>query len=123
MVSPDAVFLTIRPTAGHSRPPDSTFRRAPRRGHRLTPADDELYQRTRISLLQRESPLAMYIDSYSSRGFVVNGNLRLTLRAPPTVGGAVERERLPTVRKPRAGVTGLPVPSKPGISFIPLWSR
>uniref|UniRef100_A0A8C2SKE3 NADH dehydrogenase [ubiquinone] 1 alpha subcomplex assembly factor 3 n=1 Tax=Capra hircus TaxID=9925 RepID=A0A8C2SKE3_CAPHI len=47
---------------------------APRRGHRLTPADDELYQRTRISLLQRESPLAMYIDSYSSRGFVVNGN-------------------------------------------------
>ncbi|XP_020771419.1 NADH dehydrogenase [ubiquinone] 1 alpha subcomplex assembly factor 3 isoform X2 [Odocoileus virginianus] len=47
---------------------------APQRGHRLTPADDELYQRTRISLLQRESPLAMYIDSYSSRGFVVNGN-------------------------------------------------
>ncbi|XP_065789823.1 NADH dehydrogenase [ubiquinone] 1 alpha subcomplex assembly factor 3 isoform X2 [Muntiacus reevesi] len=47
---------------------------APRRGHRLTPADDELYQRTRISLLQRESPLSMYIDSYSSRGFVVNGN-------------------------------------------------
>ncbi|XP_006751408.1 NADH dehydrogenase [ubiquinone] 1 alpha subcomplex assembly factor 3 [Neomonachus schauinslandi] len=48
--------------------------RAPRRGHRLTPADDELYQRTRISLLQRESPQSMYIDSYSSRGFTVNGN-------------------------------------------------
>lgn len=47
---------------------------APRRGHRLTPADDELYQRTRISLLQRESSHTMYIDSYSSRGFVVNGN-------------------------------------------------
>lgn len=47
---------------------------APRRGHRLTPADDELYQRTRIALLQRESPHATYIDSYSSRGFVVNGN-------------------------------------------------
>lgn len=47
---------------------------APGRGHRLTPTDDELYQRTRISLLQRESPQAMYIDSYSSRGFVVNGN-------------------------------------------------
>ncbi|XP_010976907.2 NADH dehydrogenase [ubiquinone] 1 alpha subcomplex assembly factor 3 isoform X1 [Camelus dromedarius] len=46
----------------------------PRRGHRLTPADDELYQRTRISLLQRESPHAMYIDSYNSRGFTVNGN-------------------------------------------------
>ncbi|XP_022353497.1 NADH dehydrogenase [ubiquinone] 1 alpha subcomplex assembly factor 3 isoform X1 [Enhydra lutris kenyoni] len=48
--------------------------RAPRRGHRLTPADDELYERTRISLLQRESPQIMYIDSYSSRGFMVNGN-------------------------------------------------
>ena len=47
---------------------------SPGRGHRLTPTDDELYQRTRISLLQRESPQAMYIDSYSSRGFVVNGN-------------------------------------------------
>ncbi|XP_045846614.1 NADH dehydrogenase [ubiquinone] 1 alpha subcomplex assembly factor 3 [Meles meles] len=48
--------------------------RAPRRGHRLTPADDELYERTRISLLQRESPQIMYIDSYSSRGFMINGN-------------------------------------------------
>lgn len=56
------------------RSPPSELPWAPRRGHRLTPADDELYQRTRISLLQRESPLAMYIDSYSSRGFVVNGN-------------------------------------------------
>lgn len=48
--------------------------RAPRCGHRLTPADDELYQRTRISLLQRESPNTTYIDSYNSRGFTVNGN-------------------------------------------------
>lgn len=48
--------------------------RTPRRGHRLTPADDELYQRTHISLLQRESPQFMYIDSYSNRGFMVNGN-------------------------------------------------
>ncbi|XP_023582537.1 NADH dehydrogenase [ubiquinone] 1 alpha subcomplex assembly factor 3 isoform X1 [Trichechus manatus latirostris] len=47
---------------------------APRRGYRLTPADDELYQRTRISLLQRESPHAMYIDSYNSCGFTVNGD-------------------------------------------------
>ncbi|XP_006903633.1 PREDICTED: NADH dehydrogenase [ubiquinone] 1 alpha subcomplex assembly factor 3-like, partial [Elephantulus edwardii] len=38
---------------------------APRRGHRLTPADDELYQRTRISMLQRESQHITYIDSYS----------------------------------------------------------
>ncbi|XP_006873684.1 PREDICTED: NADH dehydrogenase [ubiquinone] 1 alpha subcomplex assembly factor 3 [Chrysochloris asiatica] len=45
----------------------------PRRAYRLTPTDDELYQRTSISLLQRESPHSMYIDSYSSRGFTVNG--------------------------------------------------
>ncbi|XP_003800627.1 NADH dehydrogenase [ubiquinone] 1 alpha subcomplex assembly factor 3 [Otolemur garnettii] len=48
--------------------------RAPRREHRLSPVDDELYQRTRVSLLQHESPHAMYIDSYNSRGFMVNGN-------------------------------------------------
>lgn len=46
----------------------------PRRGHRLSPADDELYQRTHISLLQREFPHVMYIDSYNSRGFTINGN-------------------------------------------------
>ncbi|XP_049995171.1 NADH dehydrogenase [ubiquinone] 1 alpha subcomplex assembly factor 3 [Alexandromys fortis] len=46
----------------------------PRRGHRLSPADDELYQRTRISLLQNELPQAVYIDSYNSRGFTINGN-------------------------------------------------
>lgn len=46
----------------------------PSRGHRLSPADDELYQRTRISLLQNEFPQAVYIDSYNSRGFTISGN-------------------------------------------------
>uniref|UniRef100_A0A8C9Q0W3 NADH dehydrogenase [ubiquinone] 1 alpha subcomplex assembly factor 3 n=1 Tax=Spermophilus dauricus TaxID=99837 RepID=A0A8C9Q0W3_SPEDA len=46
----------------------------PQRGHRLSLADDELYQRTHISLLQREFPHIMYIDSYNSRGFTINGN-------------------------------------------------
>uniref|UniRef100_G1PXZ5 NADH dehydrogenase [ubiquinone] 1 alpha subcomplex assembly factor 3 n=2 Tax=Myotis TaxID=9434 RepID=G1PXZ5_MYOLU len=55
-------------------PPVELLRRAPRRGHRLTPADDELYQRTHITVLQREAPHVAYIDSYSPRGFVVNGN-------------------------------------------------
>ncbi|KAF7487482.1 Hypothetical predicted protein [Marmota monax] len=50
------------------------FRRFPQRGHRLSLADDELYQRTHISLLQREFPHVMYIDSYNSRGFTINGN-------------------------------------------------
>ncbi|XP_031200882.1 NADH dehydrogenase [ubiquinone] 1 alpha subcomplex assembly factor 3 isoform X2 [Mastomys coucha] len=48
--------------------------RNPCRGHRLSPADDELYQRTRISLLQNEFPQAMYIDSYNSRGFTISGS-------------------------------------------------
>lgn len=56
------------------RPLPAELLRAPRRGHRLTPADDELYQRTHITLLQRDAPHAAYVDSYSSRGFVVNGN-------------------------------------------------
>ncbi|XP_070247332.1 NADH dehydrogenase [ubiquinone] 1 alpha subcomplex assembly factor 3 [Myotis yumanensis] len=56
------------------RPPPVELLRAPRRGHRLTPADDELYQRTHITVLQREAPHVAYIDSYSPRGFVVNGN-------------------------------------------------
>lgn len=56
------------------RPPLAELLRAPRRGHRLTPADDELFQRTHISLLRRDAPHVTSIDSYSSRGFVVNGN-------------------------------------------------
>ncbi|KAM4821722.1 NADH dehydrogenase [ubiquinone] 1 alpha subcomplex assembly factor 3 isoform 1-T1 [Thomomys bottae] len=46
----------------------------PRRGHRLSPSDDELYQRTHISLLQQEPSPSMYIDSYNRHGFVINGS-------------------------------------------------
>ncbi|CAM2116552.1 unnamed protein product [Caretta caretta] len=46
----------------------------PRRGHRLTPADDELYQKTTLKALERESSSMMFIDSYSSRGFTINGD-------------------------------------------------
>ncbi|XP_001377716.2 NADH dehydrogenase [ubiquinone] 1 alpha subcomplex assembly factor 3 isoform X1 [Monodelphis domestica] len=46
----------------------------PRRSHHLTPVDDELFQRTTISLLEKDSPNVMYIDSYSPRGFTINGN-------------------------------------------------
>ncbi|XP_023442705.1 NADH dehydrogenase [ubiquinone] 1 alpha subcomplex assembly factor 3 [Dasypus novemcinctus] len=69
-----AVFRGLSRARPGLRLPPAELQRAPRRGHRLTPADDELYQRTRISLLQRESPHAMYIDSYNSRGFTVNGD-------------------------------------------------
>ncbi|XP_006631220.2 NADH dehydrogenase [ubiquinone] 1 alpha subcomplex assembly factor 3 [Lepisosteus oculatus] len=43
------------------------------RSHRLTPSDDELYQRTSVSVLQKEGGAAL-IQSYSPRGFLVDGN-------------------------------------------------
>ncbi|XP_068816386.1 NADH dehydrogenase [ubiquinone] 1 alpha subcomplex assembly factor 3 isoform X2 [Struthio camelus] len=49
--------------------------RAPSRAHRLTPADDELYQRTRVTVLEPESPNTMFIEGYTSRGFAVSGSL------------------------------------------------
>lgn len=78
MVSAPASPLTF-PSPPVVRPSHESLtlalrRRTPRRGHRLSPADDELYQRTRISLLQNEFPQAVYIDSYNSRGFTINGN-------------------------------------------------
>uniref|UniRef100_A0A8C5J0B6 NADH dehydrogenase [ubiquinone] 1 alpha subcomplex assembly factor 3 n=2 Tax=Passerellidae TaxID=1729112 RepID=A0A8C5J0B6_JUNHY len=50
-------------------------RRAPYRGHRLTPADDEMYQRTRVMVLEPESPNIMFIEGYSTRGFTISGDL------------------------------------------------
>ncbi|XP_072106423.1 NADH dehydrogenase [ubiquinone] 1 alpha subcomplex assembly factor 3, partial [Mobula birostris] len=44
------------------------------RGHRTTPADDELYQRTTVSALERESRDSLFIDSYSQQGFTIGGN-------------------------------------------------
>lgn len=44
------------------------------RGHRLGPSDDELYQRTRVSVMQKEQDGGSMIYSYSPRGFNINGN-------------------------------------------------
>ncbi|KAJ7406855.1 NADH dehydrogenase [ubiquinone] 1 alpha subcomplex assembly factor 3 [Willisornis vidua] len=49
--------------------------RAPFRGHRLTPADDEMYQRTRVTVLEPESANIMFIEGYSNRGFTISGDL------------------------------------------------
>ncbi|KAM6062422.1 NADH dehydrogenase [ubiquinone] 1 alpha subcomplex assembly factor 3 [Chlamydotis macqueenii] len=48
---------------------------APCRAHRLTPADDEFYQRTRVTVLEPESPSTMFVEGYTTRGFTVNGDL------------------------------------------------
>ncbi|XP_058844201.1 NADH dehydrogenase [ubiquinone] 1 alpha subcomplex assembly factor 3 [Acipenser ruthenus] len=44
------------------------------RSHRLSPSDDELYQKTTVTLLQREAPEVAFIESYSQRGFTINGD-------------------------------------------------
>ncbi|KAJ6668186.1 hypothetical protein lerEdw1_015563 [Lerista edwardsae] len=48
--------------------------RQPQRGHRLTPSDDELYQKTTIQHLERESPDIMFIEAYTNRGFTISGD-------------------------------------------------
>lgn len=50
-------------------------RGVPHRAHRLTPSDDELYQRTRLTVLEPESPNIMFIEGYSNRGFTISGNV------------------------------------------------
>ncbi|XP_072521907.1 NADH dehydrogenase [ubiquinone] 1 alpha subcomplex assembly factor 3 [Salminus brasiliensis] len=44
------------------------------RGHRLGPADDEIYQKTSVTVMQKEPDSGFLILSYSSRGFNINGN-------------------------------------------------
>lgn len=44
------------------------------RGHRLEPGDDELYQRTTVSVMKKEADGGIMINSYSSAGFNIDGN-------------------------------------------------
>ncbi|KAG7244572.1 hypothetical protein INR49_029591 [Caranx melampygus] len=44
------------------------------RAHRLGPSDDEMYQRTTVSVMQKEPGSGMMIQSYSPRGFNIDGN-------------------------------------------------
>ncbi|XP_029906617.1 NADH dehydrogenase [ubiquinone] 1 alpha subcomplex assembly factor 3 [Myripristis murdjan] len=44
------------------------------RAHRLGPSDDEMYQRTSVSVMQKEVGSGVMIHSYSSRGFNIDGN-------------------------------------------------
>ncbi|XP_030062143.1 NADH dehydrogenase [ubiquinone] 1 alpha subcomplex assembly factor 3 isoform X2 [Microcaecilia unicolor] len=44
------------------------------RSHRLTPSDDELYQKTTVNLLEKDSFGMIYIDGYTTQGFTINGN-------------------------------------------------
>ncbi|GAA6215866.1 NADH dehydrogenase [ubiquinone] 1 alpha subcomplex assembly factor 3 [Lates calcarifer] len=44
------------------------------RGHRLGPSDDEMYQRTTLSIMKKELGSGIMIHSYSPRGFNIDGN-------------------------------------------------
>ncbi|KAM7402128.1 hypothetical protein PAMP_017395 [Pampus punctatissimus] len=44
------------------------------RGHRLGPSDDEMYQRTTVSVMQKEPGSGVMIHNYSSQGFTIDGN-------------------------------------------------
>ncbi|XP_032369169.1 NADH dehydrogenase [ubiquinone] 1 alpha subcomplex assembly factor 3 isoform X2 [Etheostoma spectabile] len=44
------------------------------RAHKLGPSDDEMYQRTSVSVMQKEPGSGIIIHSYSSRGFNIDGN-------------------------------------------------
>ncbi|XP_061584258.1 NADH dehydrogenase [ubiquinone] 1 alpha subcomplex assembly factor 3 [Cololabis saira] len=44
------------------------------RAHRLEPGDDELYQRTTVSIMKKEADVGIMIQSYSPAGFNVDGN-------------------------------------------------
>ncbi|XP_029457122.1 NADH dehydrogenase [ubiquinone] 1 alpha subcomplex assembly factor 3 [Rhinatrema bivittatum] len=44
------------------------------RSHRLSPSDDELYQKTTVSLLEKDSSNLIFIDGYTTHGFTINGN-------------------------------------------------
>ncbi|XP_041447443.1 NADH dehydrogenase [ubiquinone] 1 alpha subcomplex assembly factor 3-like [Xenopus laevis] len=49
-------------------------KRQPCRSHCLAPTDDEFYQRTTVTRLERDSSGTMFIKSYSSQGFIINGD-------------------------------------------------
>ncbi|KAM9859591.1 NADH dehydrogenase [ubiquinone] 1 alpha subcomplex assembly factor 3 [Aulostomus maculatus] len=44
------------------------------RGHRLGPSDDDMYQRTTVSIMQKEQDNGILILSYSPSGFNIDGN-------------------------------------------------
>ncbi|CAI5687788.1 unnamed protein product [Oreochromis niloticus] len=44
------------------------------RAHRLEPSDDELYQRTTVSVMQKDVDNGVLIHSYNSAGFNIDGN-------------------------------------------------
>ncbi|XP_017271327.1 NADH dehydrogenase [ubiquinone] 1 alpha subcomplex assembly factor 3 [Kryptolebias marmoratus] len=44
------------------------------RGHKLVPGDDEMYQRTTVSILKKDDESGIQIHSYSPAGFNIDGN-------------------------------------------------
>ncbi|XP_078468468.1 NADH dehydrogenase [ubiquinone] 1 alpha subcomplex assembly factor 3 isoform X1 [Lampetra planeri] len=55
-----------------SNPTPPVYRARPLSG--ASPSDDDLYEKTTVTMLQRDSPNTMFVDSYGLHGFTVNGN-------------------------------------------------
>ncbi|KPP60404.1 NADH dehydrogenase-like [Scleropages formosus] len=67
--------LRLAVRAGGAGPPASLpGPSAAARGHRLAPGDDELYQRTTVSIMRKEPHGGVLVQSYGPRGFTVDGN-------------------------------------------------
>uniref|UniRef100_A0A674P843 NADH:ubiquinone oxidoreductase complex assembly factor n=1 Tax=Takifugu rubripes TaxID=31033 RepID=A0A674P843_TAKRU len=70
-------FLLQRSTHGFllsSRAKPIFFSPSFTRGHRLGPSDDEMYQRTTVTIMQKEQDNRILIQSYSPQGFNIDGN-------------------------------------------------
>ncbi|XP_017305452.1 NADH dehydrogenase [ubiquinone] 1 alpha subcomplex assembly factor 3 [Ictalurus punctatus] len=78
MAAPVCVRLFLRGSHCGFRLCSTTLRRSTSpvltRSHRLGPADDEMYQRTTVTVMQKEPESGPIIYSYSSQGFNVDGN-------------------------------------------------
>ncbi|XP_056380769.1 NADH dehydrogenase [ubiquinone] 1 alpha subcomplex assembly factor 3 isoform X2 [Hyla sarda] len=44
------------------------------RSHRLSPTGDEMYEKTTVTHVERDSAEIMFVESYSSLGFIINGD-------------------------------------------------
>ncbi|XP_068108773.1 NADH dehydrogenase [ubiquinone] 1 alpha subcomplex assembly factor 3 isoform X2 [Hyperolius riggenbachi] len=45
------------------------------RSHLLYPTGDELYEKTTVTHLERDSPDIMFVERYNREGFIINGNV------------------------------------------------
>ncbi|XP_063797198.1 NADH dehydrogenase [ubiquinone] 1 alpha subcomplex assembly factor 3 [Pseudophryne corroboree] len=45
-----------------------------KRSHRLWPTGDELYEKTTVTRIEKDTPDVLFVESYSRQGFIISGN-------------------------------------------------